>query len=94
MVDLIPMPDHDAEEIKRRLEEREAAEKREIASSNERAKVTAGMLSQVGVVFLTIGVITPIFTDVTKLTVRNAVICIVAWLALHLVARRILKGLK
>jgi hypothetical protein len=66
MVEFIPMPDHDAEEIKRRLEERDAAEKREIASSNEQAKITAGMISQVGVVFLTIGVITPVFTDLTN----------------------------
>lgn len=94
MVEFIPMPDHDAEEIKRRLEERDVAEKREIASSNEQAKITAGMISQVGVVFLTIGVITPVFTDLTKLNGLVTGICIIAWLGLHLGARRILKGLK
>jgi hypothetical protein len=94
MVDFIPMPDHDAEEIKRRLQEREAEDKRVETAINERTKLTAGMLSQLGVVFLTIGVITPLFTDLTKLTSLGSAICIIGWLGLHLIARWSLKGLK
>lgn len=97
MVDLIPMPDHDAEEIKRRLEERDAADKRATASFNERAKLTAGMISQLGLACVIIGVITPLFAvGVTRLAEFGVgtTICIIAWIALHLLARRILKGLK
>ncbi|GGA96682.1 hypothetical protein GCM10011491_26270 [Brucella endophytica] len=94
---MIPAPEHDREELHRRFLEREAEKKRAATAENERIKLTATMVSQIGVIVVTIGFVTPLLTTGLRWLQEQRVIsaiCIILWIGLHLVARRLLRGLK
>ena len=111
-----PMPDHNLEEVEKRIRQQVAKEAWLTLVNNERCKLLTTSLDRIGTVFFTVGFATPLATLVYGLAMDNRamnftdklvyetpaenwiagtlVICILAALALHLLARSLLGELQ